>query len=131
MSKKLGNTLCYLRKEMSLTQKSISDRLGVDRSTYSNYERGITEPDSGRIRILADIFGVSVDYLLSGENEMNKVADVKPKKSRLKNQVGLLTKDEQQALLRYRLLSTEDKEEIKKEMEEILEKKGKNEKSEK
>lgn len=122
MSKELGKVLLFLRKRQNMTQKSIADKLKIDRSSYSNYERGVTEPDSKSLKKLADMLGVSVDYLLTGESDERKVADTKPAEFRRDNQVGLLAKDELEFLLLYRLLGSEDREKIQKAMEDILEK---------
>ena len=122
MSKELGKVLLFLRKRQNMTQKSIADKLKIDRSSYSNYERGVTEPDSKSLKKLADMLGVSVDYLLTGESDERKVADTKSAEFRRDNQVGLLAKDELEFLLLYRLLDSEDREKIQKAMEDILEK---------
>lgn len=57
-----------------MTQKDIATKLKISRSTYSNYESDFREPDFKNIEILADIFEVSVDYLLGRETsyEQNK-----------------------------------------------------------
>ena len=46
----------------------IAEKLGIQRATLSNWKAGRTQPDLDSVRKLADIFGVSVDYLL-GEDE--------------------------------------------------------------
>lgn len=122
MSKALGKVLYFLRKQQNITQKTIADQLKIDRSSYSNYERGVTEPDSRSLKKLAKIFDVSVDYLLTGVGEDQKVADVTALEFDREMQVGLLSKDEHEMLVRYRLLEKEYKEEIKKEMDTIIEK---------
>ena len=57
--------LKLLRTSANLTQKEIASRLGVERSTYVKYERGNSDPPSSTLVRLADMFGVSVDYLLA------------------------------------------------------------------
>ncbi|MCL6592703.1 MAG: helix-turn-helix domain-containing protein, partial [Alicyclobacillus sp.] len=50
------------------TQDEVADKIGVARSTYSNYENGHREPDLNTIQKLAELYGVSIDYLLTGRN---------------------------------------------------------------
>lgn len=53
-----------LRSEAGLTQVQLSDRLALDRTTVSGYESGKSTPDVYILLQIADIFGVSVDFLL-------------------------------------------------------------------
>lgn len=52
------------RKKSGKTQKEVADLLGVGQSTYKNYECGLREPNGDTIVALANLFGVSTDYLL-------------------------------------------------------------------
>lgn len=53
-----------LRKSKGVSQQVIADFCGVHQTTYSWYERGLTEP-SAEVQIrLAEYFGVSTDALM-------------------------------------------------------------------
>ena len=52
------------RKKSGKTQKDVADSLGVGQSTYKNYECGLREPNGDTIVALANLFGVTTDYLL-------------------------------------------------------------------
>lgn len=52
------------RKKSGKTQKEVADLLGVGQSTYKNYECGLREPNGDTIVALANLFGVTTDYLL-------------------------------------------------------------------
>lgn len=52
------------RKKSGKTQKEVADSLGVGQSTYKNYECGLREPNGDTVVALANLFGVSTDYLL-------------------------------------------------------------------
>lgn len=54
------------RKKSGKTQKEVADSLGVGQSTYKNYECGLREPNGDTVVALANLFGVSTDYLLGG-----------------------------------------------------------------
>lgn len=47
-----------------MTQQQLAARLSLAKSTISQYENNINEPDLKTLVELADIFEVSVDYLL-------------------------------------------------------------------
>ncbi|MCI6686788.1 MAG: helix-turn-helix domain-containing protein [Ruminococcus sp.] len=55
------------RKQSGMTQKEVADNIGVGQSTYKNYECGIREPNGDTIVELANLFGVTTDYLLGRE----------------------------------------------------------------
>lgn len=55
-----------IRKNM--TQSEVAALLGVSSVVYSRYETGARQPSVEIIVHLADIFGVSVDYLLGRLN---------------------------------------------------------------
>ncbi len=64
-----------LRKQKRLTQEQISARLGVGRTTYLGYENGKIGIPAKRLEQLADMFGVSIDYI-SGKTEHKTIYDV-------------------------------------------------------
>lgn len=72
----IGKRLIELRNKKKMTQKEIADKLKISRSTYSNYESDFREPDFKNVEILADIFEVSVDYLLGRETKKPTVSDL-------------------------------------------------------
>ena len=54
-----------LREDKDLTQKQIAEILGMSQTGYSKYETGENDIPTRVLLILADFYGVSVDYLLS------------------------------------------------------------------
>ena len=57
-----------LRIDNGYTQKQIAQQLGISQNTYSQYEVGILNYPVDALLILADFYGVSVDYLLGRTN---------------------------------------------------------------
>ena len=59
----LNEKLIELREDMGLTQEELGDKINVARSTISGYENGTSQPSYSVLLQLADVFGVSLDYL--------------------------------------------------------------------
>lgn len=64
----LADRLKLLRKYHDLTQREVSQFLGVERSTYAYYELGNVKPDYILIAHLAGFYSISVDYLIGVVN---------------------------------------------------------------
>ena len=71
--KKVGSLILELRKEKNMTQKKLADLKNISDKTISKWERGLGCPDISLIPELAQIFGVNIDILLSGEINSNDV----------------------------------------------------------
>lgn len=56
--------LTLLREQKGLTQDEMAKKLNISRSALSLWEIGKREPNFETLKLLADFFGVSVDYLL-------------------------------------------------------------------
>lgn len=61
-----GPTLKMLRKQKGLRQKDLADYLHVSRPTIAGYETKNKQPDFEKLEQLANLFEVSVDYLITG-----------------------------------------------------------------
>lgn len=70
-----------LRKKYGLTMKELGAEIGVAESTISQYETGKRQPDYETLLKLGEFFGVSVDYILTGE-ETKKAPDLTEKDRR-------------------------------------------------
>jgi len=53
-----------LRKQMNITMKQLGDMLGVSESAISHYETGKRQADFETLLKIAEIYDVSLDYLL-------------------------------------------------------------------
>jgi len=65
----LGDTMIYeniraLREQNHLTQTQLAQKLHMAQNTYSQYETGKIEWTAPLLIQLAQLYGVSVDYLL-------------------------------------------------------------------
>lgn len=62
-----GARVAALRLQAGMTQAELAKRLAVSPSAVGMYEQGRREPSMDRIVALARLFGVSTDYLMTGE----------------------------------------------------------------
>lgn len=56
--------LTALRKGKRWTLQYTADRLGIAKSTYAGYESGHRRPSLEAIKLIADLFDTSTDYIL-------------------------------------------------------------------
>ncbi len=63
----LGARIAALRLQAGLSQAELAKRLSVSPSAVGMYEQGRREPSVDRIVALSGIFGVTTDYLLTGQ----------------------------------------------------------------
>lgn len=63
----LGMRIAALRRQKNWSQKELAERMGVRPSTIGMYEQGRREPDCAGLVRLAELFGVTTDYLLTGD----------------------------------------------------------------
>lgn len=67
MTDKFNENLKKARQDAHMTQAEVAKEIGVAKNTYSNWESGTREPDIMKIKALAHLFNVSVDYLVGME----------------------------------------------------------------
>lgn len=63
----LGEKLQKLRRARGMTQEQLAERVGVSRQSLSGWENDAALPDTANVIMLADLFGVTTDYLLREE----------------------------------------------------------------
>ena len=108
---KLGEVLRYYRDRSNLTQQQVSDLIGINRTTYTYYETGKTEPSIDTLHKLIKIFGITYDDLLPSEKNPKSIKD---SFLRAKGDEAIynLTKEEQQFIISLRAMSPEEREEF-------------------
>ena len=60
------------RHDTGYTQEQISDLTGISQSNLAKYETGKLQPDLEKLGILADFYGVSVDWLLGTKGQIKQ-----------------------------------------------------------
>ena len=67
----IGQNLLRLRTKLGYTQKEIADLVNIDRTTYSKYETGATEPSVELLQKFAELFSVDFNTLVVNEDEIS------------------------------------------------------------
>ena len=62
---KLQEKIRDCRRKAGLSQEELAAKIGVSRQAVSKWETGEAEPELAKLRLLAETFGVTADYLLS------------------------------------------------------------------
>lgn len=73
-TRKTGKKIATLRKEKNMTQMELADEMGVSYQAVSNWERGNSMPDIGKLPQLALVLGCSIDEIL-GESKETKLVE--------------------------------------------------------
>ena len=101
----LRNNIRKYRLACGYTQQNVAAVLGLSRSAYTYYETGTTTPDIESITRLARMFGVTLDQLVSPEEQ----PDLDPGRLRVKHRpkpdplrIGDLTEEEKVLIARLR-----------------------------
>ena len=63
---RVGARIAALRAERKMTQVELAEKLGVSDKAVSKWELGGCYPDVTLFPVIADLFGVSVDFLMRG-----------------------------------------------------------------
>ena len=72
-TRKTGKKIATLRKEKNMTQMELADEMGVSYQAVSNWERGNSMPDIGKLPQLALVLGCSIDEILGESKETQLV----------------------------------------------------------
>ena len=71
----LGDKLYSLRKNRNISQEEFAEILNTSRQAVSKWERNEAKPDIDKIILIAKLFNISIDYLLSHEITYSNVDD--------------------------------------------------------
>ena len=63
--------LKIIRKKKNLNQLKVAMDLNISREALSHYENGKRNPDIKMLRRLSEYFGISIDFLVNGEEYHN------------------------------------------------------------
>lgn len=72
--KNIAKNITVLRKNAGMTQARLAEEIGYSDKSVSKWERGDGVPDIVCLKNMADLFGVSVDYLLESQHSASPTA---------------------------------------------------------
>ena len=76
MNIEIAERLQKLRKEKGYSQEELADALGISRQAVSKWERAESSPDTDNLILLARLYNVSLDELLSTEDTTDEIKQV-------------------------------------------------------
>lgn len=78
-TKNIGMLLKKLRNENGMTQEQLGEKIGVSNKTISRWETGNHMPPVDCLKMLSDIYHISINEILAGEracgDEFTKIAE--------------------------------------------------------
>lgn len=117
------NNLKYYREKCGLTQQQVADALNINRSTYTYYEKGKTEPSIYTLQKIMLLFDVGFREIYPYETF--KVAEPTAGYQLDRNKADMifsqLSNEEKDFLLKLRLINEEDKQKIFDELSKMCE----------
>ena len=102
-----SENLIKLRKNKGFTQQQVASKLGIDRTTYTKYETGVSEPGFEMLIRLSQMLNVSLDELFGGP--VNDPLTAAVSDSRAES----LSEDELELIAAYRGLNKDEKRRLK------------------
>jgi len=72
----LGENIYKLRAKKNMSQEELADALEVSRQSVSKWENNNAVPDLDKLVKMADLFGISLDELVKGENPAKAAAKI-------------------------------------------------------
>ena len=74
----VAQNIFYLRTQNHMTQLELAQKLNYSDKAISKWERGDGIPDAFVLKKMSELFGVTVDYILTEHNEQERKVDTKP-----------------------------------------------------
>lgn len=64
-----SNNLKLVRQSLSLSQKELAEKIGLQQAQYSRYEIG-SSPSTEILKRMIETFNININYLLTGKGAM-------------------------------------------------------------
>ena len=82
-----------LREFKNITQKDLSEKLELSRTSYNGYEKGKVEPDIQTLIKFADYYDVSLDYLCGRETKTTQLPPLNEEQKKIMQMIIALNRD--------------------------------------
>ena len=85
----IASNISKLRKQKKITQLEFAKALNYSDKAISKWERAESVPDIIILKQIADLFGVTVDYIINEHTDNEKILVIEEKKKNKINKVSL------------------------------------------
>ena len=113
IDKSVGQRLREYRRLCGLTQDQVASVLNINRTTYTKYETGVSEPSYELLKKIVALFGTDFNTILGGR-DLFQSAVAEPK-----SPLNCLTAQERDIISFYRTFSKEEKAKVNDKINEI------------
>lgn len=118
IDKNVGLRLKKYRDLCGLTQEDVAAVLNINRTTYTKYETGVSEPSYDLLGRIVSLFGIDYNTILGGEDSAVAVADCGMV-------LNSLSDDEKNLIANYRAFTKGEKATLQKTVNDIKEERKK------
>lgn len=87
----LGQRLKQLRTEKRLSQETVAFELNVSRQAVAKWENNASKPSTANLMAICDLYGISLDELISNKSDELSVEQTEPNKSKGKTAIVILS----------------------------------------
>ena len=87
----LGQRLKQLRAEKHLSQETVAFELNVSRQAVAKWENNASKPSTANLMAICDLYGISLDELISNKSDELSAEQTEPNKSKVKTAIVILS----------------------------------------
>lgn len=87
----LGQRLKQLRREKHLSQETVAFELNVSRQAVAKWENNASKPSTANLMAICDLYGISLDELISNKSNEYSAEQTEPNKSKEKTAIVILS----------------------------------------
>lgn len=87
----LGQRLKQFRTEKHLSQETVAFELNVSRQAVAKWENNASKPSTANLMAICDLYGISLDELVSNKSDELSAEQTEPNKSKGKTAIVILS----------------------------------------
>lgn len=95
----ISDAIKAIRRKNYLNQTAFANRIGVTQGAVSQWECGLTRPNTDQLKAISMEFGVSIDDLLAGESVGTSLSPITPEAKILARGIDRLPKEQREQAL--------------------------------
>ncbi|WP_270324674.1 XRE family transcriptional regulator [Lactococcus petauri] len=107
----VGAKIKEYRKSNGLKQDELAKKIGVGKTTISNYEVGLRSPKKPQMIKLSEVFGVAIDDFFPKTNFSEDVAPTSPLIEKTIDNMKKLTEERQENVLKFSKMQLDEQSE--------------------